>query len=128
VVGLGSSVACHLAQRGKRVLGLEQFAAVHDKGSSHGSSCIIRQTYYEDPSYMPLLVRAYELWQRLRHDTGAKIINVPGGIMIGPTTSRVVSGSILSAKEHNLAHEVLEANDIPLPFPPVTPARDEIAL
>ncbi len=31
-------------------------------GSSHGISRIIRLPYYEDPAYVPLLHRAYELW------------------------------------------------------------------
>ena len=34
--GMGSASAYHLARRGKRVLGLEQFAPLHELGSSHG--------------------------------------------------------------------------------------------
>ena len=63
--GMGSAAACHLAARGKRVLGLDQFTPPHDKGSSHGESRVIRQAYYEDPAYVPLLLRAYELWRQL---------------------------------------------------------------
>ena len=54
-----------------QVLGLEQFSAVaHDKGSSHGSSRIIRLQYHEHPDYVPLLHRAYELWHDLEVDSG----------------------------------------------------------
>jgi sarcosine oxidase len=38
------------------VLGLEKHGPAHDKGSSHGRSRIIRQAYFEDPSYVPLLL------------------------------------------------------------------------
>src|SRR5207245_1574000 len=47
VGGMGSAAAYHLAARGQRVLGLEKFTPAHDKGSSHGGSRIIRQSYFE---------------------------------------------------------------------------------
>lgn len=65
---MGSATAYHLAQRGKRVLGIEQFTSPHDQGSSHGGSRIIRQAYWEGAEYIPLVSRAFELWQRLEQD------------------------------------------------------------
>src|SRR5438093_6676306 len=65
IVGLGamgSAVACHLARRGKRILGLDRFAPPHAFGSSHGQTRIIREAYFEHPLYVPLVPRAYELW------------------------------------------------------------------
>jgi sarcosine oxidase len=56
--GMGSAAAYQLAGRGKRVLGLEKYGLAHDKGSSHGRSRIIRQAYFKDSSYVPLLLRA----------------------------------------------------------------------
>ncbi|MEP6664643.1 MAG: FAD-dependent oxidoreductase, partial [Verrucomicrobiota bacterium] len=66
--GMGSAAAYHLANRGQRVLGLEQYTSPHDRGSSHGNSRVIRQAYYEDTAYVPLLLRAYELWHKLERD------------------------------------------------------------
>ena len=63
--GMGSATAFHLARRGRRVLGLEQFELAHERGSSHGLTRIIRLAYHEDPSYVPLLRRSYELWHEL---------------------------------------------------------------
>jgi hypothetical protein len=37
-----------LAEKGKKVLGIEKYGRVHAHGSSHGRSRIIRQAYYED--------------------------------------------------------------------------------
>ena len=65
VGGMGSAAVYHLAQRGQRVLGLEQFDVPHDMGSSHGVTRVIRLTYFEHPSYVPLLARAYALWREL---------------------------------------------------------------
>ena len=57
--GMGSATAYNLARRGQRVLGLERFDIPHAMGSSHGVNRIIRLAYFEDPSYVPLLRRAY---------------------------------------------------------------------
>ena len=61
VVGLGamgSAAAYHLSKKHANVLGLEASIPAHDKGSSHGESRIIRQAYFEDPAYVPLVLRA----------------------------------------------------------------------
>ena len=54
--GMGIAAAAHLATRGVRVLGMEQFTPGHALGSSHGDSRVIRQAYFEDPAYVPLLL------------------------------------------------------------------------
>ncbi len=69
---MGSAAAYHLAARGVRVLGIEQFTSPHDLGSSHGGSRIIRQAYFESPDYIPLVLRAYELWRKLEVDATAR--------------------------------------------------------
>src|ERR671919_183109 len=84
LVGMGSAAAYHLARRGVRVLGLEKFTPAHDRGSSHGGSRIIRQSYFEDPAYVPLLLRSYELWDQLEADTGLDVHTLTGGIFFGP--------------------------------------------
>src|ERR1051326_6414372 len=86
VVGLGamgSSALYQLSRRGKRVLGLEAFEPGHRQGSSHGESRIIRLAYYEHPSYVPLLRRAYSLWADLEQRAGEQLLRVTGGLMIG---------------------------------------------
>ena len=121
--GMGSAAAAHLASRGQRVLGIEQFQPAHDQGSSHGRSRVIRLAYFEDPAYVPLLRRAYELWRRLEHDTGRRLLQITGGVMIGAPDSEVVTGSVRSAREHGLAHELLDAAEIHRRFPPFTPRQ-----
>lgn len=131
VVGLGamgSSAARHLAARGLRVVGLEQFGPAHDRGSSHGDSRIIRQAYFEHPSYVPLLQHAYRLWAKLEERTGTRLLTMTGGIMVGRPDSRAVTGSRRSAEQWNLPHELLDADAIRQRFPTLTPADDEVAL
>jgi sarcosine oxidase len=131
VVGLGamgSSAAAHTAARGQRVLGLERFQPAHDQGSSHGRSRVIRLAYFEHPAYVPLLRRAYELWRRLEAATGRDVLRITGGLMIGSPESAVVAGSLRSARQHQLDHEMLDAADIRRRFPAFTPQDGIVAL
>src|SRR3954463_13370657 len=78
--GMGSATAWQLARRGRRVLGIERYDIPHAMGSSHGVSRIIRLPYYEDPAYVPLLRRAYELWREIEAVTGEKLLIITGSI------------------------------------------------
>ncbi|GHA90200.1 N-methyltryptophan oxidase [Streptomyces tendae] len=126
--GMGSAAAHHLSARGVRVLGLERFGPVHNRGSSHGGSRITRQSYFEDPAYVPLLLRAYELYEDLERATGRDIALLCGGVMVGRPDSWTVSGSLRSAREWDLPHEMLDAREIRRRFPTLAPGDDEVAL
>jgi sarcosine oxidase len=126
--GMGSAAAYHLAARGQRVLGLEKFTPAHDKGSSHGGSRIIRQSYFEDPAYVPLLLRAYELWEQLANDTGLEVYRLTGGLFIGPPDAMTVAGSQRASQVWDLPHEMLDAEEIRRRFPTLSPYPGDIAL
>ena len=126
--GMGSAAAYHLAARGQRVLGLEKFSPAHDRGSSHGGSRIIRQSYFEDPAYVPLLLRAYELWERLAADTGLEVFRVTGGLFMGPPDCLTVAGSQHASQEWGLPHEMLDAAEIRRRHPTLTPYPGDVAL
>jgi sarcosine oxidase len=117
VGGMGSSVCYQLAKRGKRVLGIEQFDIPNDKGSSHGYTRIIRLAYYEHPSYVMLLRRAYELWSQLEARSGMQIYVKTGSIDAGAADSWIFKGSLKSCVEHGLEHEVLSGTEINARFP-----------
>jgi sarcosine oxidase len=131
VIGLGamgSSTCHHLARRGVRVLGLEQFDIPHALGSSHGSSRMIRLAYYEHPDYVPLLRRAYELWDELEAQSGQKLLYRTGGLYMGPREGETVGGSLRSAREHQLPHELLEPDERRRRFPQFHLPEDWVAL
>jgi sarcosine oxidase len=126
--GMGSAAAAHLAARGQRVLGLERFGPAPALGSSHGGSRIIRQSYFEDPAYVPLLQRAYALWERAERDSGADLLTITGGLYLGRPEFRTVTGSLAAAQEHGLPHELLDAAEIRRRFPTLRPEDGEVAL
>lgn len=125
---MGSATAYQLAQRGKKVLGLEQFGPTHSNGSSHGRSRIIRQAYFEDPAYVPLLQRSYELWEDLQRQSDKEIIRLTGGLMLGRPESAPVAGSLRSAQEYGLPHELLDAKDLRKRFPTFNVSDETVGL
>lgn len=112
VGGMGSAAAYQLARRGLSVAAVEQYAPGHDRGSSHGLTRIIRLAYFEHPSYVPLLRRAFTLWRELEEEAGERLLHVTGAIDAGLPGSRVFKGSLESCRVHGLRHEVLTARHV----------------
>ena len=114
---MGSCAAWQLARRGVRVLGFDRFRPPHAMGSSAGRSRIIREAYWESPFYVPLVRRAYELWEDLGRARGASLLRQTGGLIIGSQEGALVSGAIRSADEHEVPYQVLEASQIRERYP-----------
>ncbi len=138
---MGSAAAYHLAARGVRVLGIEQFTSPHDLGSSHGGSRIIRQAYFESPDYIPLVLRAYELWRKLEVDSASlpgpqmrgtwgtpRLLHITGGMTLGPRGGEMVRRTMAAAREHSIPFEVLEGAEIARRFPAVRPLAGDVAV
>lgn len=125
---MGSAAAYHLASRGVRVLGIEQFTSPHDKGSSHGSSRIIRQAYHESPDYIPLVLRAYELWRKLEADAGTPLLHITGGLTLGAADGQMVPRTIAAAREHSTPFQILDGAEIRQRFPAITPLESDVGV
>ena len=135
---MGSAAAYHLAARGVRVLGIEQFTSPHDLGSSHGGSRIIRQAYFESPDYIPLVLRAYELWRKLeREHTGLRqqetggthcLLHITGGLTLGREAGELVRRTVAAAREHGIPFEVLGGAEVRRRFPAITPLTDDVGV
>src|SRR5580693_5668642 len=125
---MGSAAAYHLAKAGRRVLGLDRFRPPHELGSSHGRTRIIREAYFENPLYVPLVHRAYELWRELEQQSGRQLLRQTGGLMIGAPNGVIVRGAQRSAEEHRLPHRVLSAADVGREFPTFHLDRDMVAV
>ena len=121
---MGSASAYHLARRRKRVLGLEQFEPLHEQGSSHGLTRIIRLAYHEDPSYVPLLRRSYELWHELERTAGEELLITTGSLEGGPEDGEMFRGALEAARLHDIPHEALNADELRRRFPGYAAIRD----
>ncbi len=131
VVGLGamgSMTAWRLARRGLKVIGFDRFHPPHANGSSAGLSRIIRECYFEQRYYVPLVQRAYGLWAELERASGRTLYTRTGGLNIGRPESAIASGAVASAEAFGIAAELLTAAEVHRRFPPFRLRSDEVAL
>ncbi|MBA2226494.1 MAG: N-methyl-L-tryptophan oxidase [Thermogemmata sp.] len=122
VIGVGAmgGAACwQLAQRGWRVLGLDQFAPPHNRGSSHGRTRVIRTAYYEHPAYVPLVRRAFLLWYDLEQITGRRLLTPCQCLNLGPTDGTLIPALRVTVQQHQLPARLLSATEIRQQFPPL---------
>lgn len=120
VIGVGSmgAAACyHLAKRGLRVLGLEQFDIPNALSSHHGQTRIIRKAYGESPEYVPLLQQAYENWQALERETGTRVYYQTGLVYFGAPESPFLQTVQESAARFGIPLNLLEAAEWARRFP-----------
>lgn len=109
---MGSAILAHCAARGASVIGIEQFTPAHDLGSSHGKTRMIRKAYFEDPAYVPLVLRAYELWRELERVAGEEILRITGVLSIGEENSEIIQGTRRAASEYDLRIESLSQREV----------------
>ncbi|MDQ3226181.1 MAG: N-methyl-L-tryptophan oxidase [Chloroflexota bacterium] len=117
VGGMGSAACYHLARRGLRTLGLERFDIPHSMGSSHGVTRIIRLAYYEHPSYVPLLLRAFALWDDLARESGRHLLEVTGTIDASGADEIVFTGALEACERFALDHEVITSAELTARYP-----------
>ncbi len=137
VVGLGAvgaATAYQLAKRGAVVLGIDKFSPPHTYGSTHGDTRITRQAIGEGGAYVPMALRAHDLWREIETASGQELLTVTGGLILG---KRGVSGSthgkgdfvqrtIAAAAEFHIDHDVLTAQDMQSRFPQLQSLSDEV--
>lgn len=102
VGSMGSAALYELAKRGLRVLGLEQFEIVHKNGSHSGETRVIRKAYFEHPDYVPLLERAYDLWDEIEDESGEQLVYKTGLASIGNPEHPAIFGTRKSAELYNV--------------------------
>ena len=115
VGGMGSAACWQLAKAGKRVLGLEQFSIPNTRGSSHGATRILRLGLHESEKYVPLVLRAAELWEETGQLVGQSLFHRIGSLDVaalrfaaeaapttvpGPLEILSLAGSLTAAGVH----------------------------
>lgn len=115
VVGAGSvgmAAGYELAKKGVRTLLLDAFDPPHTMGSHHGDTRIIRHAYGEGVQYVPLALRAQELWEELSGLSGKTLFARTGVLGAGPLGSPFLAEMQVSAKQFSLPLEVMSAEEI----------------
>ncbi|MBP5075318.1 N-methyl-L-tryptophan oxidase [Pseudomonas chlororaphis] len=139
VVGLGAMGAAtlyQLAKRGVKVAGIDRFAPPHDQGSSHGDTRITRQAVGEGVAYVPLAIRAQQIWRELEAEldvpTEQPLFEQCGVLVMTssatPTgqdgTPDFTANTLALARQFGIEHEALDAAQIRQRFPQFAPIHD----
>lgn len=115
--GMGAAAAYHLSARRQRVLGLERYEFGHGRGSSHGETRIIRLAYFEGSAYVPIVQRAYRLWQDLGKRTGTPLLFRTGSLEMSEEGYDFVDRSEASCRDHGLPYELIDAAEAMRRYP-----------
>jgi len=125
--GVGSAAARFIAKAGHETHIYEQFRIGHDKGSSHGTSRIIRKSY-PDPYYTALMNETYPLWFELEQEA-KETLHVQTGILVfGKPTSQWLILTRESLRTNDVAFEELSAKEVAERFGGFHLDEDEIAI
>jgi sarcosine oxidase len=125
---MGSMTLWHLARAGIAAIGFEQYTLGHDRSGAGGESRIFRVAYREGPQYVPLLLRARDLWRELEAETRRTLLTVTGGLAIGGAGSAGIRGVIACAERFSVPHEVLNAGAMAARYPQHRLLPGEIAV
>ena len=128
VGGMGAAALAHLAARGVSVLGVEQGDVPSDRGSSVGETRVIRKAYFEDPRYVPLIERAYVLWNELEAYAKEQLLVRTGCLNVGHPAHAAIRGVRESVALHALPHVLLDAAGLRARFPAFVPSPDDVGI
>lgn len=121
VGGMGSAACLQLARAGLRVLGVDQFAIPNARGSSHGATRILRLGLHESARYVPMVLRAVELWNELGVQCGERLFHRIGSLDLSAPDGAIFQGSLQSCLACGISHEVLDAAEVRRRFPALRP-------
>ena len=125
--GVGSAAAYHAARAGRRVLLLEQFTVGHSRGSSHGGSRIIRYTH-DKVAYADQMPATFALWRELEQLSGAPLLQMTGGLYLGPAHDPWLVKSRQVLAELAFSHRLLTGSELRQTYPQFRLPLDWIGL
>lgn len=128
VVGLGavgSATLYQAAKLGAKVIGIDRFEPPHDRGSSHGETRITRQAIGEGREFVPLVLRANQIWEELEGATGRNLMTRNGGLVLASPgvegnhhgSSSFLLDTINAANNFGIPHQQLSTDDIHRIYP-----------
>ena len=113
---VGVSTAYVLARRGLSVLLLERYAPVHEHGSSHGDSRMIRFDY-EENVYVEMASRAFRAWEDLAKRLGRPVFRRTGICNLAPAGAEVLETLETRLRDCELSYQRLAGPSFARRFP-----------
>lgn len=117
---VGSAAGYYATQAGLKVLSIDKAHPPHDEGSHHGETRLIRHAYGLGVAYVPMVLRAQQLWDELEPLAGERIMHRCGVINIGLETSQFMRNVIKCAERYQLPVEILTQQSVMQRWPQIT--------
>lgn len=108
---MGSCTAYQIAKRAKSVLLLDQYDFLHHRGSSHGESRTIRQTYPEE-YYSAMLDEAFSLWEEAQEEIGYRMHVKTKHLDMGSIQNKNLLSIIQVCRKRGIPIEVLNSEQV----------------
>lgn len=99
---VGAATGYYAAKQGLDVLEIDAYTPPHTEGSHHGETRIIRHAYGEGGAYVPMVLRAQELWDELASMTDRPIFEATGVLNAGPADSHFLQTVRETAVKYHL--------------------------
>ena len=123
---MGMAAGYYLSKSGKKTLLLDSFHPPHNKGSHHGETRIIRYAYAEGEEYVPFILKAQELWNKLERDTGKSLFIPTGVLSVGNRESNFIQNTISSSTTYSLPLEVMDPAEVQNRWSGITMLNDSV--
>ncbi|MFG1172990.1 N-methyl-L-tryptophan oxidase [Erwiniaceae bacterium CAU 1747] len=123
VVGSGSVGAAagwYATRAGLKVLMIDRAHPPHTAGSHHGETRLIRHAYGEGARYVPMVLRAQQLWDELEKECGEQIMHRSGVLNLGPENAEFIQNVMSSAREFKLDVQVLRGEEVTSRWPQIS--------
>ncbi|MBJ3815978.1 N-methyl-L-tryptophan oxidase [Shimwellia pseudoproteus] len=117
---VGAAAGYYATQAGLRVLMIDSAHPPHKQGSHHGDTRLIRHAYGEGEYYVPLVLRAQQLWGELQAHCNEPIFDKTGVLNLGPQDSAFLAGVRNSASRWDLPLEPLTASQLRQRWPQIS--------
>ena len=115
IIGAGSmgmAAGYYLARGNKKVVLIDPYDPPHAEGSHHGETRLIRHAYGEGENYVPMALRAQELWFELERESGRRLFHQTGVLNIGTPESDFLKNVRRSVEVHSLPADFLTAPEV----------------
>ncbi|XP_031632803.1 uncharacterized protein LOC116346742 isoform X2 [Contarinia nasturtii] len=123
---VGSAAAFYATKAGLKVLAIDSGNPPHDQASHHGETRLIRHAYGEGLQYVPMVLRAQQLWYELKQLGGKRIMHKCG--LITPDDGKFIGNVIESARKYNLPLEILPSSAVMQRWPQINMPNDYIGV
>src|SRR5699024_2452505 len=110
----------NLGKRGVDTLLIDAHNPPHQKGSHHGKTRLIRHASGEGAKYVPLILRAQELWRQLEGTMDKKLFYPTGTLIVGEEHRPFLKPTGFGATHCALPLQKLTVNEMILRWPVVS--------